>query len=56
MKDTAVLRERAKVQLVPDEELEKLSPKRITILEVTLTDGSAMTERVEAAGARRTIR
>jgi 2-methylcitrate dehydratase PrpD len=48
MKDAAVLRQRAKVQLVPDEELEKLYPKRITIVEITLADGSILTERVEA--------
>jgi 2-methylcitrate dehydratase PrpD len=48
MKDPAVLRERAKVNLVHDEGLEKLMPKRVTIVEVTLTDGKVLTERVEA--------
>ena len=48
MQDAAVLRERAKVRLVPDEELERLYPKRITIVEVTLIDGTKLTERVEA--------
>ena len=48
MKDPAVLRERAKVQLVPDEGLERLYPRRIGIVEVTLTDGTHLTERVEA--------
>jgi 2-methylcitrate dehydratase PrpD len=48
MHDTAVLRERAKVQLIPDEELEKRYPKRETLVEVTLTDGTKLTERVEA--------
>jgi len=48
MQDAAILRERAKVELVPDEALEKLYPKRITIVEVTLTDGTKLTERVEA--------
>jgi 2-methylcitrate dehydratase PrpD len=47
MKDPAVLRQRAKVQLVPDEELEKLYPKRVSVVEVTLTDGTHLTERVE---------
>jgi 2-methylcitrate dehydratase PrpD len=47
MKDPAVLRQRAKVQLVPDEELERLYPKRIGVVEVTLTDGTHLTERVE---------
>jgi 2-methylcitrate dehydratase PrpD len=47
MQDAAVLRERAKVQLVPDEELEKLIPVRVAIVEVTLNDGTRLTERVE---------
>jgi len=47
MQDPAVLRERAKVQLVPDGELEKLIPVRVAIVEVSLTDGTRLTERVE---------
>jgi 2-methylcitrate dehydratase PrpD len=47
MQDPAILRERAKVQLVPDEELEKLIPVRVAIVEVTLNDGTRLTERVE---------
>src|SRR5437667_8808557 len=47
MQDPAVLRERAKVQLVPDEELEKLIPVRVAIVDVTLTDGAHLNERVE---------
>lgn len=47
MQDPAVLRERAKVQLVPDAELEKLIPVRVAIVEVTLNDGEQLTERVE---------
>ena len=47
MQDGAILRERAKVELVPDEELEKLIPVRVAIVEVTLTDGTRLTERVE---------
>jgi len=46
MKDPAVLRERAKVQLVPDDELEKLMPQRTAVVEVTLTDGRTLRERV----------
>jgi len=46
MKDPAVLRERAKVQLVPDDELEKLMPQRTAVVEVTLTDGRTVRERV----------
>jgi 2-methylcitrate dehydratase PrpD len=48
MKDPAVLRQRAKVRLVPDEALERLMPKRVAVVEVTLDDGKALTERVEA--------
>ena len=47
MQDPAVLRQRAKVQLVPDEELEKLIPVRVAIVEVTLNDGTKLSERVE---------
>jgi 2-methylcitrate dehydratase PrpD len=47
MQDPAVLRERAKVQLVPDADLEKLIPVRVAIVEVTLNDGKQLTERVE---------
>jgi 2-methylcitrate dehydratase PrpD len=47
MQDATVLRERAKVQLLPDEELERLIPVRVAVLEVTLTDGKQLTERVE---------
>ena len=48
MKDPAILRERAKVQLVPDEELERQYPKRESIVEVRLRDGTRLTERVDA--------
>src|SRR4030081_1871723 len=47
MEDPAVLRQRAKVQLVPDEQLEKLIPVRVAIVELTLSDGTHLTERVE---------
>src|SRR5882672_9089755 len=47
MKDASVLQQRAKVQLVPDEELEKLIPVRVAIVEVTLNDGTRQSERVE---------
>jgi 2-methylcitrate dehydratase PrpD len=48
MQDPAVLRMRAKVELAPDAELERLYPKRVAIVEVMLADGSQLTERVEA--------
>jgi 2-methylcitrate dehydratase PrpD len=46
MKDPAVLRQRAKVQLVHDEELERLMPRREAIVEVTLNDSKQVSERV----------
>ena len=36
MKDSATLRERAKVKLVPDEQLEHLMPLRVAIVDVEL--------------------
>lgn len=46
MKDPAVLAVRAKVQLVPDAELEKMEPARQAIVEITLNDGTVRSERV----------
>jgi 2-methylcitrate dehydratase PrpD len=48
MQDAAVLRERAKVQLVPDAELQKRIPHREAIVELTLTDGTKLTEHITA--------
>jgi len=47
MKDPAILRQRAKVQLLGDEEMEKLMPRRVGTVEVTLNDGMRFTERVD---------
>jgi 2-methylcitrate dehydratase PrpD len=47
MKDPEILRQRAKVQLLGDEELERLMPLRVGIVEVTLNDGMRVTERVD---------
>lgn len=47
LKDPPTLRERAKVQLVPDDELERLMPLRIAIIDMTLTDGSHLSQRVD---------
>jgi 2-methylcitrate dehydratase PrpD len=47
MKDPAALRERAKISLVSDAELERLMPLRVAILEVTLADGARLVRRVE---------
>jgi 2-methylcitrate dehydratase PrpD len=46
MQDAAVQRERAKVELVPDAELEKVV--RQAIVTVALADGSELTEHVKA--------
>jgi 2-methylcitrate dehydratase PrpD len=54
MADPAVRRQRAKVQYVPDPELAPLLPVRVAVVEVTLTDGTRITERVDAV--RGTVR
>jgi 2-methylcitrate dehydratase PrpD len=48
MQDPEVLRQRAKVQIVPDEELGRLMPRRQSIVEVTLADGTALREHVDS--------
>lgn len=48
MQDPAVLRERAKVQLVKDEDLQKRLPHREAIVEITLADGTQLNEHVTA--------
>jgi 2-methylcitrate dehydratase PrpD len=48
MQDPAILRQRAKVQLIPDEQLQKHLPQREAIVEITFVDGTHVTERVEA--------
>ena len=48
MQDPAALRQRAKVILVRDEELAKLLPLRVAVVEIELTDGSRLSERVSA--------
>jgi 2-methylcitrate dehydratase PrpD len=48
MRDAAVLRERAKVELVGDAELEARAPRREAIVDVALADGTQLSEHVEA--------
>ena len=48
MQEPAVLLQRAKVNLVRDEELSKVLPLRVTIVEIDLTDGNRLSERVAA--------
>jgi 2-methylcitrate dehydratase PrpD len=48
MQDAAVLRERAKVQLVRDEALAKFLPARVAVVEIAFADATVASERVEA--------
>ena len=48
MKDPNVLRESAKVKMVPDDELGKLMPHRQSIVELDLTDGQTMRKHVDS--------
>ena len=54
MADPEVLRQRAKVTYVPDESLAALLPARVAVVEITLADGTKLTDRVEAV--RGTVR
>ena len=47
MKDPAVLRERAKINLIPDADLERLMPLRVAVVEVILADGTHLKQRVD---------
>jgi len=46
MKDPAVLAIRAKVQVIPDAEMEKMEPARQATVEITLNDGTVLSEHV----------
>ena len=48
MQDAAVQKQRAKVNLVRDEELAKLLPLRETVVEIEFNDGKRLSERVSA--------
>jgi len=54
MDDQTVRSHRAKVEYVPDQELARLLPVRVAVVEITLKDGSRLSERVEAV--RGTVR
>ena len=47
MKDPDVLRARAKVQLIKDEELQNLMPLRVAVVDIKLADGKRLTKRVD---------
>jgi 2-methylcitrate dehydratase PrpD len=48
MQDPAALGQRAKVKLVYDEDLARLLPVRVAVVEIELADGSVLDERVSA--------
>jgi 2-methylcitrate dehydratase PrpD len=48
MTDPAVLVQKAKIKLVRSDELQKLEPDRIAIVDITLNDGTVLTDRVDA--------
>jgi len=48
MQESAILKQRAKVNLVRDDELAKLLPVRETVVDVELQDGTKLSERVSA--------
>jgi 2-methylcitrate dehydratase PrpD len=54
MQDAAVLRQRGKVTYVPDPALSALLPARVAVVEITLNDGTQLSDRVEAV--RGTVR
>ncbi len=49
MQEAAILRQRAKVQLIADDELARLLPTRVGIVDITLKDGTRLHERVDHA-------
>lgn len=48
MKDPAILKQRSKVQLAPDESLVKFLPTRAAKVDITLIDGTRLSEEVDA--------
>jgi 2-methylcitrate dehydratase PrpD len=52
--DPEIVRQRAKINLVPDEGLERLYPQLVAIVEVTLKSGETYSERVDSV--RGTVR
>jgi 2-methylcitrate dehydratase PrpD len=47
LRDPATALARAKVQLIPDDELQRLMPLRVAIVDVHLSDGTHLTRRVD---------
>jgi 2-methylcitrate dehydratase PrpD len=46
--DAAIIRERAKIELVPDQQLEQLYPQLVAIVEVELKCGESYKQRIDA--------
>ena len=46
--DAAIVRQRAKIELVPDEQLERLYPQLVAIVEVKLKSGESYRQRIDA--------
>lgn len=47
MKDPEVLRQRVKIEVIKDEELQNLMPLRVAIVDIKLADGTQLTRRVD---------
>jgi 2-methylcitrate dehydratase PrpD len=47
MREPEVLRQRAKVELIKDEELQNLMPLRVAVVDIKLADGTQLTRRVD---------
>jgi 2-methylcitrate dehydratase PrpD len=50
MQDPAVLSMRAKVKVIPDDQFERILPRRQATIEITLADGIPYTQSAEARG------
>jgi 2-methylcitrate dehydratase PrpD len=48
MKDSRVLEQRAKIELIPDDSLKQFMPIRVAIVEVSLADGRVFTQRIDS--------
>jgi 2-methylcitrate dehydratase PrpD len=44
MEEASVMRERRKVRVIAEEELERMLPRRVAVVEITLTDGTVLKE------------
>ena len=56
MQDAAILRQRAKVELLPDAELAKFLPERVAVVDLELADGTRLAEASRPCAGHRAIR